>query len=318
MLTLFIARNRWLSSAFPKFSAKARGGKLPEVVPPPHSIKAHGRFDVRIGPHIFPETTFYEVYYLPDTAAGPEPTSVQTPTFHVYRAQALQQANASPSTAQVAVSALSSTPEVRKDLSDSSVTPELVSQVNAAAATDPIFKDLLHLAACDKASLEQKKTLADLIRSMGAASKQPQPAASQSPQAGTPAHGSVSTPRSAAPLRQVRDFDVVIEFQEKPSDRWIVPRDSAVCERSDAHPLSDILLSTAIPTPEHTQADAPEGADNPCTHQVVSMCISNVSLGLWELLYRWVGGEEGIAKGRAVLKNIVSRLNDSRPCHILI
>ena len=316
MLTPLKARNRWLSSAFPKFSAKARGGKPPEVVPPPHSIKAHGRFDVRIGPHVFPETTFYEVYYLPDTTAGSEPSSSHAPAFHAYRTQGPQQTKESASAAQVAVSALSSSPEVQKGLPDSSVTPDLVIQVSAAAATNPVLKDLLQLAASDKASAEQKKTLADLIRSMGAASKQSQPTASQPPLTATSSHGPVAAPRPAAPLRQARDFDVVIEFQEKPSDRWIVPRGSTVCKRVDSHPLSDIFVTTAIPPTEHPQTDASEGADEPTPH-VVSMRISNVSLGLWELLFRWVGGEEGMTKGKTALKNIVSRSCDDRHARTL-
>lgn len=309
MPMLLAARNRWLSSAFPKFSAKARGGKPPEVVPPPHSIKAHGRFDVRIGPHIFPDTTFYEVYYLPDIAAGRETSSGQAPTFHAPRAKEPQRTDVLPSTAQVAVSALSSSLEVRKDFSDSSVTPDLVLQVSTAAATDPVLKDLLQLAGSDKASPEQKKTLADLIRSMGTASK---PISLQSPPAGTSAHASGIPSRSSAPLRRVHDFDIVIEFQEKPSDRWIVPRGSAVCERLNTHPLSDILLSISIPALEHLQAESHEKADETMTPQIVNMRISNVSLGLWELLFRWVGGEEGIAKGRDALRNIVSYFKNSR------
>lgn len=312
---LLVARNKWLSSAFAKFSAKARGGKPPEVVPPPHSIKSHGRFDVRIGPHIFPETTFYEVYYLPDVAAGRETSSIQALTFHAYQTPGPKQTNVLPSTAEVAVSALSSSPDVRTDFSDSTVTQDLVSQVNAAAATNPVLKDLLQLAASDNASQEQKKTLADLIRSMGAASKQAQAIPSQSPPAGMSVPGPVVNPRPSAPLRQVHDFDIVIEFQEKPSDRWIVPRGSAVCERLNTHPLSDILLSFSLGASGHSQADCPE---TPITLHVVSMRVSKVSLRLWELLFTWVGGEEGIAKGRDALKNIVSYLRESRSDHVLI
>ncbi|TFY57246.1 hypothetical protein EVJ58_g7138 [Rhodofomes roseus] len=97
------SRTIWLSSAFPKFSAKARGGKPPEVVPPPHSIKVYGRYDVRIGPHIFSDTTFYEVCYLPE---GP-----------------------------AALSALTESSDTHKDSPDTSVTvtPDLVSQAYATS-----------------------------------------------------------------------------------------------------------------------------------------------------------------------------------------
>ena len=52
---------------FPKFSTRARGTKVAEVVPPPHTIKAHGKYDLTIGPHVFSNTAIYEVHYLPET-----------------------------------------------------------------------------------------------------------------------------------------------------------------------------------------------------------------------------------------------------------
>ena len=52
---------------FPKFSTRARGTKVAEVIPPPHTIKAHGKYDFTIGPHVFPNTAVYEVHYLPET-----------------------------------------------------------------------------------------------------------------------------------------------------------------------------------------------------------------------------------------------------------
>ena len=64
------ARNKWIASAFPKFSSKARGGKAVENMPPPHTIKAHGKYDLHIGPHVFSNTALFEAHYLPPT--GPD------------------------------------------------------------------------------------------------------------------------------------------------------------------------------------------------------------------------------------------------------
>ncbi len=70
-----IARSRWITSTFPKFSARTRGTKVAEVIPPPHTIKAHGKYDLTIGPHVFSNTAIYEVHYLPEaetfTSIGP-------------------------------------------------------------------------------------------------------------------------------------------------------------------------------------------------------------------------------------------------------
>ncbi|KZT74997.1 hypothetical protein DAEQUDRAFT_16849 [Daedalea quercina L-15889] len=304
------SRNKWLSSAFPKFSAKARGGKPPEVVPPPHSIKAHGKFDVRIGPHIFSDTTFYEVYYLPDTATGTGPPSGQAPTFYAYQTHETHQANIPFSTAQVAATALAGSSDVRRDLSDASVTvtPDLVAQVSAAATTNPALKDLLHLAAVGKATAEQQKTLANLIRSMGTAPKQPEsvlrkPSGSEA----SGSLGSAEAPHPIHPPRQVREFDIVIEFQEKPSDRWIVPRGPTACERVDTHSSSDVLLSIALRPTASPHLDPSEQTTAYGASEVVSLRISEVSQSLWELLLRWSGGEDGIARSRDVLKDIAAR-----------
>ena len=68
------ARTKWVTSMFPKFSNKTRG-KAAEITPPPHTIKAHGKYDLQIGPHTFPGTAVYEVHYLPSSdqpSGGPE------------------------------------------------------------------------------------------------------------------------------------------------------------------------------------------------------------------------------------------------------
>jgi hypothetical protein len=59
------SREKWVSGTFPKFSSKSRGGKPPDVVPQPHTIQTRGRCDLQIGPHTYPNTTFFEVHYLP-------------------------------------------------------------------------------------------------------------------------------------------------------------------------------------------------------------------------------------------------------------
>ena len=66
---LCTARNKWVTSMLPRFSTKTRG-KAAEVTPPPHTIKAHGKYDLHIGPHVFSGITVYEVHYL-DQHDGP-------------------------------------------------------------------------------------------------------------------------------------------------------------------------------------------------------------------------------------------------------
>jgi len=198
---------------------------------------------------------------------------------------------------------------MRKDFSDISVTvtPDLVSQVSTAALTNPALKSLLHLAAAGKATEEQQKTLGQLIRSLRAV-QQPGPVPGHPSTTGiTGTLGVAEAPRPIDSVLQVREFDIVIEFQEKPSDRWILPRGPAVCERRDAHSLSDVLLSTVIQSASSQPTESSEKTATATALHVVSINISRVPQALWELLLRWSGGEEGIAKSREALREIAGK-----------
>ncbi|KIP10131.1 hypothetical protein PHLGIDRAFT_34070 [Phlebiopsis gigantea 11061_1 CR5-6] len=54
--------DRWLSSAFPKLP-KQRGSKQAGSNIPIHEYKAHDKFELSVGPHIFPDTSLFEVIY---------------------------------------------------------------------------------------------------------------------------------------------------------------------------------------------------------------------------------------------------------------
>ncbi|OBZ68606.1 hypothetical protein A0H81_11450 [Grifola frondosa] len=217
------SRNKWLSSTFPKFSAKARGGKPPDVVPPPHTIKAYGKFDLHVGPHVFANTAIYEVHYLPHVDPSQtvpqqqgvssqrsmtgswvyEVTKAQSPSTHTYPSgQAASAQPASPFTSLA---------------SDSFVTPALITQVNAAALSNPILANLLSLAASGRATADQLKTLGLLIQSLGSVR---QPLYESGPST-LPASPMVVPP--PPPPAPPKEFDIVIEFHERPTDRWVIP-----------------------------------------------------------------------------------------------
>ncbi|KAI0964079.1 hypothetical protein AcW1_000981 [Taiwanofungus camphoratus] len=296
-----VARNKWLSATFPKFSAKTRGGKPPQIVPPPHTIKAHGRYDLTIGPHTFPKTAIYEVHYTPQ-APAPVPTNFHAP---LYNPPASLYLNSSfPESHQVTYMQQSippvtdpGTPSMQPlttpptPATDSYVTPSLISQVNAASMSNPALANLLQLAASGRATSDQLKTLGLLIQSLGTI--QPPEA-----QAG---------PSSSEPSHSAKEFDIVLEFQEKPSDRWIFPRGTVVLERVESGPLAaqqpDVLLQTIIPFPDtlYAVSAAPSEsnvADEPITVEVpphiVTFRLARVSRALWDLLVVWSGGEHGI------------------------
>ncbi|CCM04452.1 uncharacterized protein FIBRA_06632 [Fibroporia radiculosa] len=294
---LCVARQKWLSTAFPKFSTKARGNKAPEVVPPPHTIKAHGRYDLTIGPHVFSNTAFYEVHYL---VRSPNPTPPSAPPHSSQPALASTSFSGAQntsysqlSTTSIAVSALTGQGTPSAGVGHVAVvTPDLVSQVNIASMSNPTLKNLLHLASSGRATPDQLKTLGLLIQSLGAI---------QQPERIPDSQSSTLTLQSPAASIPEREFDIVIEFQEKSSDRWVIPRGPVVCERSpaDFYNPSDVTLSMVLPFVRPSLSDS--GASSTDVSQlaqpyVVTFRLSKVAPMLWKTLWAWSGGDQDKSK----------------------
>ncbi|KZT02473.1 uncharacterized protein LAESUDRAFT_661897, partial [Laetiporus sulphureus 93-53] len=286
------SRNKWLTSLLPKFSAKARGGKPPDVVPPPHTIKAHGRYDMKIGPHVFSNTAFYEVHYLPQEPGVPA---------------SYGQSGAPMSTAMTQSAYSQSPSSSNSSAMNAIVTPDMVSEVNAAALSNPTLNNLLQLAASGRATAEQLRTLGLLVQSLG-----------QRQQHEYMKDDTSTLPRSHHSPRPIRPFDIVVEFQEKPSDRWIISRGPAVCKRelrSDRR-SSDILLNVTAPFPgsllyqlhhaRMTGQDNAPLADIP--FQIVTMRLSRATHALWDAFSTWAGGEQGMKKSRSELLRMAKKV----------
>lgn len=265
---IHLAREKWLGSTFPRFSAKSRGGRPPATQPPPHTIRAHGRYDLSIGPHIFPNTAIYEVHYIPQGPQQVQPAAGPPP----------------PSQPQEAV-----------------VTPTLISQVNAAAESNPILSRLLHTAAAGRATPEEINTLGILIRSLGISAEPAPP-----PPVAVP-----SAP--VAPPQPVKEFDIVIEFQERTTDRWVFPRGITTIEPSLPEPNAlhkrDLLMNVALPFPPNISTTEKGSQDEPTpVHEptrVVTFRWVGVPPSVHEMVVRWIGGEAKITENMHNLENIV-------------
>jgi len=343
IITARIAREKWLTSTFPKFSSKARGSKPAEVVPPPHTIHNRGRCDIEIGPHTFPNTVIFEVHYqyLQPPASKPmylyqpsalgQTSSWQTTTpygslpYTPYGQRPPEPLSASPvptppASTEVAVSQKSSAPLLSSLGSSVSITPALISQVNSAATSNPTLANLLQLAASGKAAPEQLKTLGLLIQSLAAfsstegsydtpgsasSSGTPQPDATSKRSTPAPAPLSQSPTCISAPkapmlhpaLVNSKDFDLVLEFTENPSDRWILPRAPVVIESiPGGASADDILLTAGVPfekSPllrpgnEKTDTTAKEASQ-----ELVTFRFAKASLDIWSCVSRWAGAQE--------------------------
>lgn len=355
-----------MSSTFPKFSSKSRGGKVSDTVPPPHTIKSLGKFDFQVGPHTFPDTSVYEAHYLnsapvpqlPRSGSNQPPASswqtaspFRAPTYTPYFPYAT---SATPSATPYPSAQRASTPLVSAVASETPITPALISRVNDAAATDPILANFLQLAASGRATSDQLKTLALLIQSLASAQSSSMSRSALSGISGSEPHSifnllsgqtssftpSTSTPatpqtsathsytssdqpapaQTPAPTssQPPREYDLVLEFPERPYDRWLVPRVPVVCERvPSAGNIDAILLLVALPfpkqtktqsqtqeEPESTESATPASSDPP--QEVVQFRITKVHQVFWDNLLNWVGGSTKVESNRRILEKIVS------------
>ncbi|GLB35924.1 hypothetical protein LshimejAT787_0302120 [Lyophyllum shimeji] len=311
------SRERWLFSTFPRFSTKSRGAKAADQVPPPHTIQTRGKCDLEIGPHIFPDTIFYEVHYLPSQANLGAGYSYQ-PSTASWQSKTPYGASVQPGPTTAVVSNpheldKSSTPLISSLSEVTTITPALINQVNSAAASNPVLANLLQLAAAGMATPEQLKTLGLLIQSLATSERLqrvPPSFAAPSSLAPTPA-GPSATPSSAPPPFPIKEFDLVLEFRDTPSERWIFPRGLVTCERiteshtSDA--TSDVVIKACLPfekagapgDPGTNQTSLVSSANE--VPQVAVFHLRRTQLSLWDTISRWVGDERKMEQNRLKL-----------------
>ncbi|KAI0756852.1 hypothetical protein C8Q80DRAFT_1130817 [Daedaleopsis nitida] len=251
------SRSKWVTSTFSKFSTKARGSKVQEVVPPPHSIKAH-------------------VHYLPDVNSSGSESQTNTGSS----------SQPPPSTPSVPLTSLSY------------VSPALSSKVAIASKSNPVLANLLNAVINRTATDDQIKTLGLLIQSLDSV-QELDPADSGMP------------PRAASP----KPFDIVLEFHERPADRWILPRGDVICERVDVAEgvftrYTDVILTTSLlPTGAATldPLASNESSTEGVTPEVVSFRLSRLPQQLWELFQTWAGGPVKMEESRVKLAQLLKQ-----------
>ena len=336
----FEARDRWLYSTFPKFSTKTRGHKAPEIVQPPHTIQPRGRCDIEIGPHLFPDTVLYEVNYLssevPSTSSAPISNTPSNPhwqstspygySYQYSTPGSAPQANSSPAQPHVPAGNTSTpsgntpaqservpTPLITSLSAVSIITPSLISQVNAAAAADPIFSNLLQLAAAKTATEDQLQTLGLLIQSLAAIDHAKKIAAAASLQTPVSSVLPVNYNQPSPVQTPSKPFDLVIEFRETPCDRWLFSRGTVCAERLPT-PNSvingDILITmclsndgkVCVKLDERVNKETAPGSSGLYT---ATLRLKEPPPHIWDMLIRWIGGDEKNALCKKQLQDLV-------------
>lgn len=267
------------------------------------------------------DTTVFEVHYRL------VPVAVSQPTTFVYQSapanplsQAVNQSQA------LSSSTFASAGESNALLSSLSSTlpvpPGLITQVNAAATSNPTLANLLQQAASGQATPDQLKTLGLLIQSLASSPVTNIPATTSQPTA--PGTDSSSTPFLTTPAvtqqyqyqTAIKDFDIVLEFRESPSDRWVFPRGPAMCEfvstSGDPGSIGDLTVATIVPFPSMTPPQDPSGSESSAptesaTKHVVEFHFKIANSYIWDTFSRWVGPKEKMEENRKILMEIVTK-----------
>lgn len=304
------AREKWLTCAFAKFSARAKG-KQPEVVAPPHTLTTLGRCNLHIGPLTFFDTSFFNVqFHQPVYGAGPSGAFVpacapSTSTTASPSAPALailptplpfQHAApvvpSPPLLASAATAAASSDSPISQ--AQTTLDPRFLAHIYTTAATSPQLRELLNLSIAGRASAEQRHTLGVILHDL---------AAKQYGPAGAPPVAIAGVaPVQAQPLVPGVPPELVLEFKERMGERWILPRHLAVCERREKGGGEfDVLIRTALfvaPVDGDAMEEGPE-ARKP---QIVELRLSKASHGTWDFVRRWAGEDDAAENKRALDK----------------
>lgn len=187
------------------------------------------------------------------------------------------------------------------------VSPALSSKVAIASQSNPILANLLKAVLNRTATDDQVKTLGLLIQSLEGVPE-------LESFGGTPP--AALTPHASTPVREgsPKPFDIILEFHEHSTERWIFPRGDVYCERvgvveGTSAWLSDVIVTTCIPFLNHTGTEprpSDPSTDAP-TPEVVSFRFSKVHLTLWELLLGWAGGPAKMEESKEKLVDAVGQ-----------
>ncbi|KAG6332180.1 hypothetical protein ID866_6910 [Astraeus odoratus] len=188
------------------------------------------------------------------------------------------------------------------------VTQALVTQVNQAASSNPTLANLLQLAVAGQASADQLKTLGLLIQSLASApsagvdatTTSVNPAQSKTPDPNAQTMPAPSTSQYPPQAAVAREFDIVLEFREAPSDRWTFPRGPAKCEfiplPGFAGAFGDVALTTVVPFTSTNVQQVVAGNDTASEaekepKEIAVFLFKAASAAVWDTISRWIGSK---------------------------
>ncbi|OLL24743.1 hypothetical protein NEOLI_003392 [Neolecta irregularis DAH-3] len=242
-LSAGLFKSFWSRSATRK-SKKNPEGKSNQ---PEHNLTRLGVCDVSFGVHTFPETKFFVAKYLGPLKAS---SGVESPTGSAAESgscQAMMTKNIplfqeSSVTGASVVTGASSRPTF------TSISPlqqqAVIDKLNQAARSNPQLMQILSMVANGTASPQQVEVLTNYIQATSVGHD-------SNPTLHSPARpeakAKAKAPKAKSPpqARIVMGTDIVFEFRENVSERWMLPK-SAILDTSNPQ---EALLSFLIVTP---------------------------------------------------------------------
>lgn len=302
-LTLSLARQKWVYHTFPKFLTKSRGSKAVESVPQPlaHRLLNRGRCDVVVGPHIFADTNFYEVQYLPDQTHGQTGLLMnQPPPMTLTRMQAIPPRMIDMQFIERFYPVLVPLFQWVQNPNDH---PEVGARIENAMASDSSFNRLVLSVLAGTVTTQELQTLAPMA-------VQVYPSTVSLPTSTSTTLKQYQFPESVPSTPSLKPFDLVVEFKEAPSERWLIPRGPAILERKND---KDATLTLCLPfdkasmTDTQPQADAQNAKQSEAedSREAVSLLLRDVPPFIAEMLALWIGGQESVDRNRAIIDGLV-------------
>ncbi|KAL0063385.1 hypothetical protein AAF712_009694 [Marasmius tenuissimus] len=197
------------------------------------------------------------------------------------------------------------------------ITPEIVNQVNQAASTNPTLANLLQVAANGQASPDQLKTLGLTIQSLASPSAPaypfpglaplPIPSSSSGPTLTLAPAGieGMVFPTASTSSNNAEDassspsFDIIIEFRENNTERWLLPRGISSVS---AHENSATLTVTALLPFSKSTGTAATTSSEETEDRLVEFQLANAPFTIHDSLRRWAGGEGRSKENQAALE----------------
>ncbi|KAF9076032.1 hypothetical protein BDP27DRAFT_1313799 [Rhodocollybia butyracea] len=228
-----------------------------------------------------------------DTSSGPPPHNLRLCGNcevqigpHIFSDTTFYEAHYLPSASAQLQS--TSFPSTSASIEPTMATPAFLDQISAAAAQNPTLASLIQVVSSGKANQDQLQMLSMTLRELN------NPFAALQ-------YSQLNSQNSTAP-QVIKEYDLVVEFQETPSERFILPRGPTACERVPRGNVFDTVVTSYVRLQSNSSSTPhPYGTSSSEPRTMMTMILRDTPTAIWDVLNRWVGGEEKMTANKSWL-----------------